>query len=99
MSCYKSNAYLGCSEKDVFSDMSDFAADHSEGDSREDVGVVSLARVECLTIHSHCLKWASTGKDALALKIESLHDFSYSYMIEIQYLFKKFNAVNIISCT
>lgn len=61
--------YLCCGEEDIIRYVAHSTGDNAQSNSREDVGVVSLARVEGASISQHHLvKWASTGKDAPALR-------------------------------
>lgn len=63
-----SSAYLGSDEEDLVADGGDAAGRHGEGDAREDVGVVALARVERLAFVPERRERAAAGKDALALE-------------------------------
>jgi len=54
--------HLGCAEEDGLGDVWDSERNHTQGNAREDVGIVALARVECLALVGHWIKWTATGK-------------------------------------
>lgn len=61
--------YLSCSKEDFISNMLDGTSSDTEAYSREDIGVVTLTRVECPPIRQgDRIKWTATGKDAPSLR-------------------------------
>lgn len=62
-------SYFCCSEEDFLSNVSDGAGDDTQAHTREDVGVVSLTRMERPPIRQ-CdgVKRAAAGKDAPTLQ-------------------------------
>lgn len=66
---YMSVCYLSCNKEDFISNMLDGASSDTEAYTREDVGVVSLTRVERRPIlQGDRIKWTATGKDAPSLQ-------------------------------
>lgn len=65
------NKYLCCGEEDIIRYVAHSTGYNTQSNSREDVGVVSLAGVERASISQHHLvKRTSAGKDAPALITE-----------------------------
>lgn len=66
--------YLCCGEEDVLADVSHGAGGHPQADTREDVGVVSLAGVEGPPIRQRDrVERAAAGEDASTLHNHTAH--------------------------
>lgn len=82
--------HLCCGEEDVVRYVAHSTRYDTQSDSREDVGVVSLAGVEGASVgQRHLGKRTSTGKDATALKTDrvcvvSLCCFVFNQQREVQ---------------
>lgn len=64
-----SHCYLGCSKEDFLCNLSNGARRDAQAHAGEDVGVVSLTRVECPAIgQSDGVKRTAAGKDAPPLR-------------------------------
>lgn len=61
--------HLCCRKEDFLSNMSQGTSSDGQTHTGEDVGVVSLARVECPPVRQgDRVKWTATSKDATALQ-------------------------------
>lgn len=60
--------YLGSFEEEHLGDVTYTAEDDRQGDARENVGIVSLARNVGRAVYGDRLEGGATGKDALALQ-------------------------------
>lgn len=74
MTVYRSQAYLCCCEENFLWNVTNSTGDCSQRYPRENVGIVSLTRVQSFPIVNNGIKRTSTGKNTSTLKQKAKSD-------------------------